>query len=325
MASGEIKSSNEVKSPFRGPRADLGGRARATDTIIIAVAVIAALYFGREALVPFTLAVLLSFVLAPVVDALTRLRIGKAPSVLLAVALAFTILIGLGYLIGKQVADLTANLPQYQTVIGRKIENLRTSNIGKDVVEKAADALEGLNSKLSQPAPQATAQIAVPKAPATAAAVPVPVEVHQPPPGPVQIVESVLSALLPPLATAGIVVIFVIFILLQRGDLRDQFIGLTGTHDLHRTTAGLNEAATRLSNYFLALTGINAMFGLCVGVGLRVDRRAEPDPLGDRRRDPALRALSRRPDRRGVSAGSRRGRRPGLDDGRRDRGSVHRR
>jgi hypothetical protein len=66
------------------------------------------------------------------------------------------------------------------------------------------------------------------------------------------------------------VVIFVIFILLQRGDLRDRFIGLTGTHDLHRTTAGLNEAATRLSNYFLALTGINAAFGLCVGVGLAV-------------------------------------------------------
>jgi predicted PurR-regulated permease PerM len=265
---GEIDSSSEIKSPFRGPRADLGRRARATDTVIIAVGVVAALYFGREALVPFTLAVLLSFVLAPVVDAQRRLKIGRVPSVLLAVALAFTILVGLGYLIGRQVADLTANLPQYQTVIGRKIENLRTSNIGKDVVEKAADALEGLNNKLSQPAPLPKAPIALPKAPVNSVLTPVPVEVHQPPPGPVQIVESILT--LPPLATAGIVVIFVIFILLQRGDLRDRFIGLTGTHDLHRTTAGLNEAATRLSNYFLVLTGINAAFGLCVGVGLAV-------------------------------------------------------
>ncbi len=270
MPIGEVDSSSEIKSPFRGPRADLGRRARATDTVIIAVGVVAALYFGREALVPFTLAVLLSFVLAPVVEALRRLKIGKVPSVLLAVALAFTILFGLGYLIGRQVADLTANLPQYQTVIGRKIENLRTSNIGKDVVEKAADALEGLNSKLSQPAPQTTGPIALPKEPVNSVLTPVPVEVHQPPPGPVQIVESILTALLPPLATAGIVVIFVIFILLQRGDLRDRFIGLTGTHDLHRTTVGLNEAATRLSNYFLALTGINAAFGLCVGVGLAV-------------------------------------------------------
>ena len=85
-----------------------------------------------------------------------------------------------------------------------------------------------------------------------------------------QVLESILSALLPPLATAGVVVIFVIFILLQRSDLRDRFIGLTGTHDLHRTTQGINEAASRLSRYFLALTGVNAMFGLCVGIGLAV-------------------------------------------------------
>jgi predicted PurR-regulated permease PerM len=257
----------EVKSPFTGPRADLGQRARPADTVIIAAAVIAGLYFGREALVPFTLAVLLSFVLAPVVEALQRLRLGKAPSVLLAVGLAFAILAGLGALIGKQVADLSANLPQYQIVIGKKLDTLRSSNLGKDVTEKAADALQGLNNKLS-PQAQATAPTVLSTGAANPA--PVPVEVHQPPPGPVQVLESILSALLPPLATAGIVIIFVIFILLQRADLRDRFIGLTGTHDLHRTTEGINEAATRLSKYFLALTGINAMFGLCVGIGLAV-------------------------------------------------------
>lgn len=267
MAIAELDKSNEVKSPFTSPRADLGRRARATDTVIIAVGIIAGLYFGRDVLVPFTLAVLLSFVLAPLVDVLTRLRAGKVPSVLLAVTLAFAILGGLGALIGKQVAVLSANLPQYQIVIGKKLNSLRTSDLGKNVVEKAADALEGLNDKLSPTAPTAGAPAAVPMA---ASPEPVPVEVRQPPPGPVQIVESILSALLPPLATAGIVIIFVVFILLQRADLRDRFIGLTGTHDLHRTTDGLNEAATRLSRYFLALTGINAAFGLCVGVGLAV-------------------------------------------------------
>ena len=263
-----MNTSNEVKSPFTSPRADLGRGARATDTVIVAVGIIAGLYFGRDVLVPFTLAVLLSFVLAPLVDVLTRLRAGKVPSVLLAVALAFAILAGLGALIGKQVAVLSANLPQYQMVIGKKLDSLRTSDIGKNMVEKAANALEGLNDKLSPTAPAAAAPAAVLKAQASPE--PVPVEVRQPPPGPVQIVESVLSALLPPLATAGIVIIFVVFILLQRADLRDRFIGLTGTHDLHRTTEGLNEAATRLSRYFLALTGINAVFGLCIGIGLAV-------------------------------------------------------
>jgi hypothetical protein len=71
-----------------------------------------------------------------------------------------------------------------------------------------------------------------------------------------------------PLATLAIVVVFVIFILLQRGDLRDRFIGLTGAHDLHRTTKALDDAADRLSRYFLALTGINAAFGVAIALGL---------------------------------------------------------
>ena len=99
---------------------------------------------------------------------------------------------------------------------------------------------------------------------------PLQVEVHEPPPGPVQILQSILSALLPPLATATIVIIFVVFILLQRRDLRDRFIGLIGSHDLHRTTKALDDAAQRLSRYFLALTGVNASFGLIIGLGLSV-------------------------------------------------------
>jgi hypothetical protein len=84
----------------------------------------------------------------------------------------------------------------------------------------------------------------------------------------VQILQSILSAMLPPLATAAIVIIFVIFILLQRADLRDRFIGITGAHDLHKTTEALDDAALRLSRYFLALTGINAVFGIVITFGL---------------------------------------------------------
>jgi predicted PurR-regulated permease PerM len=50
------------------------------------------------------------------------------------------------------------------------------------------------------------------------------------------------------LATTGIIVIFVIFILLQREDLRNRLIGLAGTHDLQRTTAALDAAARRLEH-----------------------------------------------------------------------------
>ena len=136
------------------------------------------------------------------------------------------------------------------------------------MVEKAADALHGLENNIGKnavPAPPQSAQGQTTQAPDHPL---VQVEVHEPPAGPVQILQSVLSALLPPLATATIVIIFVVFILLQRRDLRDRFIGLIGSDDLHRTTKALDDAAQRLSRYFLALTGINASFGVIIGLGL---------------------------------------------------------
>jgi predicted PurR-regulated permease PerM len=257
----------QTKGPFNGPRADLGRRAQATDTIIIGGAVIAALYFGHEVLVPIALAVLLSFVLAPVAAMLARAHIGRTVSVLLSVFLAFAILAGLGALIGKQVAQLADNLPEYQLVVGKKLEAVRSSGFGKDIIEKAADALHGLDANIGRSSTQPqTVPVAGGSPPADQPLMQV--EVHEPSPGPVQILQSILTALLPPLATLAIVVVFVIFILLQRGDLRDRFIGLTGAHDLHRTTKALDDAADRLSRYFLALTGINAAFGVAIALGL---------------------------------------------------------
>jgi predicted PurR-regulated permease PerM len=260
----------DVQGPFEGARADLGRRARATDTIIIVGAVIAALYFGRDVLVPIALAILLSFVLAPVVEAFARLHTGKVAAVLLSVFLAFAVLGGLGAIIGRQVAQLAENLPQYQSVITGKLQTLRSSDLGAGLVGKASEAIHGLSLNLAKPATEA-GSAAPREAPASRADREIlPVEVHEPQPGPIQILQSVLSALLPPLATAAIVVIFVIFILLQRDDLRDRFIGLIGAHDLHRTTKALDDAGTRLSRYFLALTGINAVFGIGVCIGLTI-------------------------------------------------------
>ena len=258
----------EARNPFSGPRADLGRRAEATDTIIIGVAVVAGLYFGREVLVPMSIAVLLSFVLAPVTDVLSRLRIGRVASVLIAVALAFAILGVLGAIIGRQAAQLSENLPAYQVEISKKLDAVRSSAFGARMVEKAADALHGLENNIGKNAVPAPPQPAQGQTAQTPDHPLVQVEVHEPPPGPVQILQSILSALLPPLATAAIVIIFVVFILLQRRDLRDRFISLIGSDDLHRTTKALDDAAQRLSRYFLALTGINASFGVIIGLGL---------------------------------------------------------
>jgi predicted PurR-regulated permease PerM len=96
----------------------------------------------------------------------------------------------------------------------------------------------------------------------------IPVQVQQPPPAPLELTKQILSPILSPLATAGIIFVVAIFVLLQRDDLRDRLIRLFGSNDLHRTTVAMDDAARRLSRYFLTQLGINATFGLIIGIGL---------------------------------------------------------
>jgi hypothetical protein len=97
---------------------------------------------------------------------------------------------------------------------------------------------------------------------------PVPVEVLQPDPGALESLRSLIAPLVSPLATTGIIVIFVIFILIQREDLRNRLIRLAGSHDLQRTTAALDDAAARLSRLFLNQLMLNTGFGVMIGTGL---------------------------------------------------------
>src|SRR4030095_39062 len=97
---------------------------------------------------------------------------------------------------------------------------------------------------------------------------PITVEVKQPDPGALQTVVALIAPLIHPLTTSGIVLIFVIFILMQREDLRNRIIRLVGAHDLQRTTAALDDAGQRLSRLFLMQLLLNASFGVVIGVGL---------------------------------------------------------
>src|SRR5438270_3878261 len=129
--------------------------------------------------------------------------------------------------------------------------------------------LKDLSKELDKPkeAANSLGTIAGPKA---APPRPVPVEVLQPDPGALESLQSLISPLLHPLATTGIIVIFVIFILLQREDLRNRLIRLAGSHDLQRTTAALDDAASRLSRLFLIQLLLNGSFGIIIGTGLWV-------------------------------------------------------
>jgi hypothetical protein len=99
---------------------------------------------------------------------------------------------------------------------------------------------------------------------------PLPVEVHQPEPTPVELARNYLLPILSPLATVGLTFVVLVFILMQREDLRDRMIRLFGSNDLHRTTAAMDDAGRRLSRYFLLQLGLNASFGLVIAIGLWV-------------------------------------------------------
>jgi len=240
-------------------------------TLAVAVVTIAALYFGREVFVPFALAILLSFALGPAVLLLRRWHINRVVAVIVVVVLAFSVIIGIGGLIGTQLAHLAENLSGYQTNITEKIHSLRGTTTSSGVVRGAATMLSDLGNEITKPPekvgrPAANGPVAL--APGVQQQKPVPVEIRPSDPTPVQLILEVAGPLLQPLATAGIVLVFVIFFLLQRQDLRDRFIRLAGARDLRRTTLALDDAGHRLSSYLLTQTAINASVGLLVGTGL---------------------------------------------------------
>src|SRR3984893_7715833 len=243
----------------------------AVASAILAALFIAALYFGREIFVPVALAILLSFVLAPLVGLLQRARIPRGFAVVSVVILAFMIIFGLGTLIANQLTQRAGDLPVYQSTMREKIKSVRGATASSGTLERAADMLQELSRELDRPKEDKSIRGSLDRLGGSNSAgsiTPVPVEVRQPDPGALENLRTLIAPLLNPLATTGIIIIFVIFILIQREDLRNRLIRLAGSHDLQRTTAALDDAATRLSRLFLAQLMINATFGVIIGAGL---------------------------------------------------------
>ncbi len=228
------------------------------------VMIVATLYFGKEVLVPVTLALLLAFILAPLVELLRRLHLGRVPSVLLGVVLALSVVLAIGGVIGTQVADLAADIPQYAATVEQKVATVRGYTIGR--ISSLADKVGAHNAIAPAPAPpqpgparSGQPQAAAPTRPAPAA------EAGS---SPLELAYRYLTPVLSPLATLGIVFVVAIFALLQREDLRDRLIRLVGSDDLHRTTLAIDDGGRRLSKYFVTQLSINSAFGLVIGIGL---------------------------------------------------------
>lgn len=265
-------SNAAVKPAGRPPRAD------ASKVMIVFVLIVATLYFGREVLIPVTLALLLTFLLAPPVTWFRRIYFGRVPSVVLVVTLALAVLIGIGGVIGGQLRQLATDLPNYTSTIEGKIATVKSETLQR--FSHAVDAAQ--TPRKTGPMPPGPAQKVAehqqgPTRPAAQVA-PVPAGQTQGPlltpaieqslPSPWTLVEQYISPLMSPLATIGIVFVVAVFALLQREDLRDRLIRLIGPDDIHRTTLALDDAGRRLTRYFLTQLSVNTAFGVVIAIGL---------------------------------------------------------
>jgi predicted PurR-regulated permease PerM len=220
------------------------------------VLIIASLYWAQAVLIPVALAILLTFLLSPLAAALERMALGRLPSVILVVVLTFTLLGGIGWIVTLQLGSLANELPKYTGNIRQKIADVRGAGKG-GALEKVQKTVEEVTSEihkgdeLTKANGQRRPVIVQPVD--SSAFWPVPAAV-----GPM--VER--------FASAGFVIALVIFMLIQREDLRNRLIRLVGYGRLTFTTRALEEAGQRISRYLLMQTIINSIFGLAVGLVL---------------------------------------------------------
>jgi predicted PurR-regulated permease PerM len=215
-------------------------------------------YLARDVLIPITLAVFLTFFLAPIVRLLQRARFPKVAAVAVSVVVAFGIMLSVGGIIGAQLKSLVADAPQYQTTVINKFETLHSTING---FAKQVTGRLGAVYKAPARAPDAPGD-AEPDQP------PIPVIVQSSSSGYLETAKLILEPILSPLSTLAIVLIVTIFILVRQEDLRDRLIRLFGSNDLHRTTLAMDDATQRLTRYFLTQAAINASFGVLIGFGL---------------------------------------------------------
>jgi predicted PurR-regulated permease PerM len=211
--------------------------------LLVAAAI---LYFAKEVLLPLALAILLSFLLAPAVQRLEALKLGRVASVLIVVLIALAGLASIGTVAGVQAVSLAAKLPEYRHTIAQKIRALRAPK-QQSTLGRAAKALKDIEQEAQPEKP-----LAVKETPGSA----------------YEELALWATPLATPVAMALAVIVFTILMLIDRENMRERLLALAGRRRLNVTTRAMAEAATRVSRYLGMLLVVNACFGIPFGIAL---------------------------------------------------------
>jgi predicted PurR-regulated permease PerM len=244
---------------------DRSAHAAAYPKAITVVATVAALYFGRDIFIPLAIAVLATFTLAPLVSILHKVRVPRPVAVVSVAISAFAAIFIFGAVVASQLGTLAQNIPVYQNNLEAKVKVIQDADVGPGIFDRISRLLDRLGRQIQ--AGDESNPVVAPGDEKPSAA-PIPVEVVEPAPAPLQVLQTVIGPLIEPLATGGIIIVVVIFMLMKREDLRDRFIRLVGAGDLHRTTAALQDAGKRIARYLLMQLVVNVAYALPIGIGL---------------------------------------------------------
>ena len=220
------------------------------------VLVVGSLYFAQAVLIPIVLAILLAFLLNPLVSFLQSKGVGQTLAVVLVVALTFSLLVGIGWILSSQTKLLLKELPQYRGNLIEKVRDLRGA--GEGGIADLQETVEGVMGEFEKPdAPQPRVQKK-----------PILVKVQREEISFIRRLPAAVTPLLEPLANTALVIVLVIFMLLGRQDLRNRLIQLVGSSRLAITTKAMEDAGERISHYLLMQTVLNGLYGLVIAVAL---------------------------------------------------------
>jgi predicted PurR-regulated permease PerM len=227
--------------------------------VVLSAFSVLALYFGRELLVPLALSALLTFMLAPLVTRLQR-WLGRIGAVLLVVVMMFAATGGVGWVLTRQAIDLASQLPAYKVNIQTKLRSIQVPQYGP--LSTISATLEELKKDLPggpESRPDST------RRPAEKVT---PVKIVNGNDQRIEFMQVVLAPVLGPLGTASLVLVLLIFMLMQREELRNRIIRLIGQGRISTTARAMDEAGAMVSKYLLMQLVINVTYGIAVAIGL---------------------------------------------------------
>lgn len=224
--------------------------------LVTASIVLAGLYFGRQILVPLAIAFLITFMLNPAVTWLVRRGLPKPVATTLVIVSVVTTLAGVGIVLSIQLRSIAEELPRYQSTIMTKLSDLQANLKAPGVLDGVLRTVERVQKQIDKEEQKPAEEEPLQR-----------VQVVPTPPTPFEQAASWLARSAEPLATAGIILIFVFLALLDIGDLRDRLLRLLGGN-FNRSTDAMQEAGTRISRYLLMQLIVNVTYGLPLAAGL---------------------------------------------------------